>query len=89
MSFVMGMTIVGTSLNHHRIDRRLKNRVIMTLKKVHEYNILHNDIRKENILIDEKGYVYLIDFGFSIQTYDENMFHEEKAQLKRLLEYMM
>ncbi|PKY50389.1 hypothetical protein RhiirA4_545927 [Rhizophagus irregularis] len=89
MSFVMGMTIVGTSLNHHRIDRRLKNRVIMTLKKVHEYNILHNDIRKENILIDEKGYVYLIDFGFSIQTYDENMFREEKAQLERLLEYMM
>ncbi|RGB32202.1 hypothetical protein C1646_763186 [Rhizophagus diaphanus] len=46
---------------------------------VHEYNILHNDIRKENILIDEKGYVYLIDFGFSIQTYDENMFCEEEA----------
>ncbi|CAB5366690.1 unnamed protein product [Rhizophagus irregularis] len=61
MSFVMRMTIVSTSLNHHRIDRWLKNRVIMTLKKVHEYNILHNDIHKENILIDEKGYVYLLD----------------------------
>ncbi|PKC74015.1 hypothetical protein RhiirA1_450459 [Rhizophagus irregularis] len=57
MSFVMGMTIVGTLLNHHRIDKWLKNKVIMTLKKVHEYNILHNDIHKENILIDEKGYV--------------------------------
>ncbi|UZO08174.1 uncharacterized protein OCT59_028436 [Rhizophagus irregularis] len=61
MSFVMGMTIVGTLLNHHRIDKWLKNKVIMTLKKVHEYNILHNDIHKENILIDEKGYVYLLD----------------------------
>ncbi|CAB5342038.1 unnamed protein product [Rhizophagus irregularis] len=33
--------------------------------------------------------ICLIDFGFSIQTYDENMFREEKAQLERLLEYMM
>nr|CAG8653943.1 3671_t:CDS:1 [Entrophospora candida] len=85
MSLVMGMTIVGTPLDHHRINKWLKNRAIMTLKKVHKYNVLHNDIRKENILIDEKGHVYLIDFGLSIQTYDENMFHEEEAQLEHLL----
>ncbi|RGB41178.1 hypothetical protein C1646_810842 [Rhizophagus diaphanus] len=89
MSFVIGMTIVGTTLDHHRVNRRLKNRAIATLRKVHKYNVLHNDIRKENILIDENGYMYLIDFGFSIRTYDENMFREEEAQLERLLESYM
>ncbi|RIA91691.1 hypothetical protein C1645_821720 [Glomus cerebriforme] len=88
MSFVIGMTIVGTTLNHHKINRQLKNRAIMTLRKIHKYNILHNDICKENILINEKGYVYLIDFRLSIQTYDENRFREEEAQLERLLEHM-
>jgi len=80
MSFVMEMTIVGTTLDHHKINRQLKNRAIATLRKVHKYNVLHNDIHKKNILIDEKGYVYLIDFGLSIRTYDENMFREEEAQ---------
>ena len=89
MSFVMGMTIVGTTLDHHRVNRRLKNRAIATLRKVHKYNVLHNDIREENILIDENGYVYLIDFGFSIRTDDENKFREEEAQLERLLESHM
>ena len=39
MSFVVGMTIVGTTLGHHKIDRRLKNRAIDALKKVHRYNM--------------------------------------------------
>ena len=73
MSFVMGMTIVGTPLDHHRINRWLKNRAIMTLKKVHKYNVLHNDIRKDWW----KRTVYLIDF----QT--------EEAQLERLLDSYM
>ncbi|RIA96563.1 hypothetical protein C1645_815250 [Glomus cerebriforme] len=42
-----------------------------------------NDIHKENILINEKD---LIDFGISIQTYDENKFREEEAELECLLE---
>lgn len=38
--------------------------VIKTFKYLEENNILHRDIRPENLLIDENGNLKLIDFGF-------------------------
>jgi len=35
------------------------------LAKLHERNIFHSDIKPSNIMIDEKGDLYLIDFGLS------------------------
>ncbi|CAG8699602.1 4420_t:CDS:1, partial [Funneliformis mosseae] len=71
MSFIMGLSIVGTTLYHHKIDKRQKKRALRVLDKIHDYKILHNDIREENILVDEKGYVYLTDFGMSIRNDDK------------------
>ena len=56
MSFVMGLSIVGTTLYHHKINRWQKKRALSALKRIHDCKILHNDIREENILIDERGY---------------------------------
>ncbi|CAI2192809.1 10478_t:CDS:2, partial [Funneliformis geosporum] len=74
MSFVMGMSMVSTTLSHHKIDKRQKKRVLRALDKIHDYKILHNDIREKNILVDEKGYVYLTDFGMSIRNDNEELF---------------
>ena len=89
MSFVMGMSMVGTTLSHHKIDKRQKKRALGALDKIHDYKILHKDIREENILIDKKGYVYLTDFGMSIRNDDEELFSKEKFKLSRLLDCYM
>ena len=89
MSFVMGLSIVGTTLYHHKINRWQKKRALSALKRIHDCKILHNDIHEENILIDERGYIYLTDFGMSIQNYDERLFLKEKSELSHLLDCYM
>ena len=89
MSFVMGLNIVGTTLCQHKINRWQKKQALTALKKIHDCNVLHNDIREENILVDERGYIYLTDFGMSIQNYDEKLFLEEKSELSDLLDRHM
>lgn len=32
---------------------------------IHKHGTLHNDIWEENILINDKGDIYLIDFGMA------------------------
>ncbi|RIA94848.1 kinase-like domain-containing protein, partial [Glomus cerebriforme] len=63
MGYFMGITMVGTNLYHHRIDRNQRNRALEALRVIHSYGILHNDIQQENILVNEKGEIYIIDFG--------------------------
>ncbi|PKY33571.1 kinase-like protein [Rhizophagus irregularis] len=84
MSFVIGMTIVGTPLcNDHKLTKQQKAQALKVLKKIHDHKILHNDIWKENILVDSKGNVFLIDFGMaSRDDFHKNrtVFNEELRQ---------
>ncbi|CAK80843.1 unnamed protein product (macronuclear) [Paramecium tetraurelia] len=44
----------------------------MALQSVHEKGITFGDIKPENILIDEQGYIYLTDFGYGkLRVYQE------------------
>jgi serine/threonine protein kinase len=42
--------------------------VIIALEHLHSLNIVHRDVRPENILIDEEGHVKLADFGYAMKT---------------------
>ncbi|CAG8597631.1 6879_t:CDS:2 [Funneliformis mosseae] len=89
MGYVMGMTIVGTILNLHKIEEWQKDMALKALKIIHSHNVLHNDIRKENILVNEKGNVYFIDFGKSIVTDKKELFLQEESELSRLFDCYM
>jgi len=89
IGYVMGTTIVGTKLNFHKIEQRQKNKALRALEIIHSHNILHNDIREENILINEKDDIYIIDFGKSTETDKKKLFRREKSELSRLLNCYM
>ena len=86
MGYFMCVTIVGTTLNHHRIDCNQRDMAFKALRAIHSLGILHNDIREENILVNEKGEIYIIDFGLSIITNDRRQFYDEESKLSNLLD---
>ncbi|GLD93470.1 hypothetical protein PINS_up002062 [Pythium insidiosum] len=42
--------------------------VLLALRDLHRNNILHRDVKMDNILLDNKGYPRLTDLGVSVQT---------------------
>ena len=57
-----------------------------TLENIHKAGILHNDIKKENILVDENGNPSIIDFGYSTRTNSQEDQIEEIFVLRQLIE---
>ena len=45
--------------------------LILALEYIHKNNIIHCDIKPENILSNKQGYFYLTDFGISINKSDK------------------
>ena len=89
MSFVIGLTIVGTMLSDHKITKRQRSRAIKGLEAIHKHGILHNDIREENILINDNGVIFLIDFGIASRADTKKkrkLFEEEQLKLSQLLD---
>ena len=44
----------------------------MAIGYLHSHNIVHRDLKLENILVDEDGYIKVIDFGLATLLNDEN-----------------
>ncbi|RHZ60280.1 hypothetical protein Glove_355g97 [Diversispora epigaea] len=89
MSFIIGTTLVGTTLGDH-ITEQQKTKAIEALKAIHDHGVLHNDVRKENILINDNGNVHIIDFGMaSLEDLKKKRksFNRELLELSRLLDY--
>lgn len=57
---------------HKRLEEgvasRLFRQVVQAVGHLHSHQIIHRDIKMENILVDSTGHVKLIDFGFAIQV---------------------
>lgn len=68
------------------LNDRQKHMLIDTLENIHRLGILHNDIKRENILVDPNGNPYIIDFGFATINTALDAQSEEKAQLQACIE---
>lgn len=45
--------------------------VLRGVKYLHDQNICHRDLKMTNILINSKGHVTIIDFGFAIESHQK------------------
>jgi serine/threonine protein kinase len=72
MSFLEGVTLqqyldqVGGKLPYNKAIKIIMP-VMDALREVHKYEVMHRDISPDNIFIDSKGRVVLIDFGAARQ----------------------
>jgi len=58
--------------------------VLANLKKIHKADILHGDLRLDNILVSDSG-LTIIDFARSRVCYDQDAKNREYSQLQSLL----
>jgi serine/threonine protein phosphatase PrpC len=69
--YVEGVTLTQWMVDHPRADlatvRRIALQIARGLRAFHRMEMLHQDLRPENILIDATGTVKIIDFG-SVQV---------------------
>lgn len=84
--YCIGLSLCGSSVADPRLLSLLQKTALMVaLDAVHAAGYLHNDIRRENLLVDEEDRVFLIDFGLAIGNSDVGDQQEESEMLREFL----
>lgn len=69
MEFVSGGELLQYILSKTRLDemeaQKMFRQILSAVKCCHDNNIVHRDIKHNNLLLDERKNVKLIDFGLS------------------------
>ncbi|OHS98062.1 hypothetical protein TRFO_35592 [Tritrichomonas foetus] len=72
MEYVNGITLLEYANNFGPLNeieiQKIAGQLVIALEVLHSRNIIHRDLKCENILIDSYGNVRLIDFGFSCES---------------------
>lgn len=68
-------------LHKNKITDAMLDKVWMQIKKLHNSNIIHKDLRAANVMIEEEtGLPWLIDFGFSECAVDQHAFYKDNVE---------
>jgi len=74
----MELVIGGEIFSHLRKSGRFSNettrtyaaQIVLALQYLHDKDIVYRDLKPENLLLDEKGYIKITDFGFAKEVPD-------------------
>lgn len=91
MDCIKGMNLYEY-IKHYRFTYRALIKLVIDLcqilEHVHCMNVIHGDIKPENIVFDEEN-IHLVDFGSSFRGIDSNSFTIEYVAPERLLDTFM
>lgn len=59
--------------------------LIRALQQIHDRGVLHGDIRPQNVVVDDTGRPYIIDFAMSRQGADSGVLALEMEDFKTVL----
>ena len=82
--YCIGFSLCGTVPK--ALSESQKQSALSIIDAIHNRGIIHNDIKTENILIDENGLVYLIDFGFATVNSCKDAQQDERNQMLTCIE---
>ena len=82
-SYCIGLSMHGK--NPERLDAYQKQSLMEIMDAIHARGVIHNDIKRENILVDDLGNPFMIDFGFAEMKECEEARELERNQLRKCL----
>jgi len=69
LSYVPGGELFSHLRRAHRfspdVTRFYLAIIVLALRYLHSYNIIYRDLKPENLLLDQRGYLRITDFGFA------------------------
>jgi len=90
--YIKGQTLKQWMIDHPDPDveavRNIVEQIAIGLRAFHRQEMLHQDIRPENIMIDETGTVKIIDFGSTyVAGLNETISTKDKTELLGTVQY--